>query len=174
MTIISPVWSPTQARGKIVHAIPLGSTLGGPSPTGEGRALSRGGHWPRDRAPPARKARVSALPGYDRSAGAKTLRPSKTLRMDIGAGAKPNQAASCFRDGWIRTSAGMPSVSCSRRIIAMERLRLRESTSASYILASRDKTLVGVCSPVASWPGHAGLRSSRFWLAIFIVGLSSE
>jgi len=49
--------------------------------SGEGRALSRGGHWPRDRAPPARKARVSALPGDDRSAGARTLRPTETTRM---------------------------------------------------------------------------------------------
>jgi len=47
--------------------------------SGEGRALSRGGHWPRDRAPPARKARVSALPGDSRSAGTKTPCPAKTM-----------------------------------------------------------------------------------------------
>jgi hypothetical protein len=37
-----------------------------PRQSGEDRALSRGEHWPRDRAPPARKARVSALTGDDR------------------------------------------------------------------------------------------------------------
>ena len=48
-----------------------------PRQSGEGRALSRGGHWPRDRAPPAPTARVSALTGDDRSAGTTTLCPAE-------------------------------------------------------------------------------------------------
>ena len=35
---------------------------------GRGRVLSRGRSWPRDRAPPGRKPRVSAHSGYGRSA----------------------------------------------------------------------------------------------------------
>jgi hypothetical protein len=59
----------------------LAALVAAPRQSGDGRALSRGGHWPRDRTPTARKARVSALPGDDHPAGAKTLRPSETIRM---------------------------------------------------------------------------------------------
>jgi len=59
--------------------------------------------------------------------------------------------ASCFRDRWIRTSAGMASVLCSCRIIRMERRNLRDSTMASWTLASSDSAMVGTCpSPAAS------------------------
>jgi hypothetical protein len=49
-----------------VHSVELCPFTGGSSPEGEDRALPRGEHWPRDRAPPGREPRVSALTGDDR------------------------------------------------------------------------------------------------------------
>ena len=92
----------------------------------------------------SRPCRVTIAPPEPR----RSVRPKPCAR-NIDADASPIQAASCFRDGWIRISAGIPNVSCSRRIIAMERRRLRNSTSASYPLASSGSAMVGIRTWVA-------------------------
>ena len=76
-----------------------------PRPAGEGRALPRGKHWPRGRAPLGRKPRVSAHSGCDRSAGTRSRRrhaddrPSRRKRSTVLGRSRMNPAGDRRRGG---------------------------------------------------------------------------